>query len=80
MKSKIALKSINGQILLKQAEVKLFANKIEEHNSTFDEWNGVIRILKDRKSKLEGEIKEESLILEKIKEEQKAVEKQRKEA
>ncbi|WMT49138.1 MAG: hypothetical protein RE472_08730 [Thermoplasmatales archaeon] len=75
-----ALKSINGQILLKQTEANLFANQTDKQSSITDKLIGTIRILEDRKSKLEGEIKQESLILENIKEEQKAIEKQRKEA
>lgn len=72
-----ALKSINGQILLKQTEANLFANQTDKQSSIIDKLIGTIRILENRKSKLEGEIKDESQILENIKEEQKAIEKRR---
>ncbi|MCI2413351.1 MAG: hypothetical protein MPI47_08530 [Cuniculiplasma sp.] len=75
-----ALKSTNGQILLKLTEEKLFENQTDKQSSIIDKLIGTIRILENRKSKLEGEIKQESQILENIKEEQKAIEKQRKEA
>jgi predicted nucleic acid-binding Zn-ribbon protein len=75
-----ALKSINGQILLKQTEAKFFANQTDKQSSIIDDLTGTIRILENRKSKLEEEIKDENLILENIKEEQKAIEKRREEA